>query len=89
MQDDSYFKAFIKDAYHDLKKNKKTFAYSMEQVDELLKMAENDIDIVKVIETKYDSNNRCYWISAEVKKVKRKRKTKKEGGKKECSTKAE
>ena len=54
--EDSWYKSFVKQAIHDLKRKKKTFVYTFEQKEEVLRA-------VKGSEASYDSNYGCYWIT--------------------------
>lgn len=54
--DDSWFRGFIKTAVSELRRKGKTFAYTYEQRDEILK-------IVKGSKATYDDRYGCYWIT--------------------------
>ena len=62
---ESYFHSFVKTAITELKHKGKTFAYSYEQRDEILKKVKNSV-------ATYDSKNGCYWITLEKENKKKK-----------------
>lgn len=61
--DDSWYRGFIKQAIAELKRKGKTFVYTYEQRDEVLKNVKGSV-------AKYDERYGCYWIILERGKTK-------------------